>query len=187
MSFEIVDNKSQTTRIEYDQLGRVIKNTSGVDQRDRHEEIYTWDMSSNGKGLLHKAGTATYAEEYSYDKLSRLIGTQFAAEGKRVSIQQDYDEYSAGAKLDNTEMKRTLKLVVLGRKNIRFFKTEAGAAIADVIMSLAATAYKAEINAFDYFTDIQRYHKLVKEDPMAWVTLVISDGYRVPKSEKGNH
>ena len=73
-----------------------------------------------------------------------------------------------GAKLDNNYMERILKIVVLGRKNYHFYKTAAGAAIADVIMSLAATAYQANINIFDYFTDIQRNRKLVKADPEAW-------------------
>ena len=73
-----------------------------------------------------------------------------------------------GAKLDNNYMERILKIVVLGRKNYHFYKTAAGAAIADVIMSLAATAHQANINIFDYFTDIQRNRKLVKADPEAW-------------------
>ncbi|NRA68676.1 MAG: hypothetical protein HRU19_29590 [Pseudobacteriovorax sp.] len=34
-------------------------------------------------------------------------------------------------------------------------------------MSLAATAHIAEINVFDYFTDIQRHSKLVKANPEA--------------------
>ena len=50
-----------------------------------------------------------------------------------------------GAKLDNNPMEQALKLVVLGRKNHYFFRTQVGASIADVIMSLVATANKAEV------------------------------------------
>ena len=74
-----------------------------------------------------------------------------------------------GAKLDNSLMEQALKLIVLGRKNHLFFKTEAGAAIGDVITSVCATVKKAEINLFDYLTDIQRHSDLVRKNPENWV------------------
>ena len=66
-------------------------------------------------------------------------------------------------------MERILKLIVLGRKNAYFFRTQAGAAISDVILSLAATAQRVGINVFQYFVDIQKYESLVKADPESWL------------------
>ena len=74
-----------------------------------------------------------------------------------------------GAKLDNNSMEQALKLVVLGRKNFYFFKSEVGAAVADVIMSLVATVSKAGINLFEYLCDLQHYHKEVKAEPEKWL------------------
>jgi hypothetical protein len=53
------------------------------------------------------------------------------------------------AQIDNNEMERTLKLIIRGRKNALFFKTLAGAAIADVLTSLIATCEKIGINTFN--------------------------------------
>ncbi len=74
-----------------------------------------------------------------------------------------------GAKIDNNEMEATLKLIIRGRKNSLFFKTLAGAAIADVLMSLIATCHNAGINAFDYLIVLQRHASAVKQNPEHWL------------------
>ncbi|WP_370060237.1 IS66 family transposase [Neptunomonas phycophila] len=70
-----------------------------------------------------------------------------------------------GAQLDNNAAERALKLVARNRKNAMFHKTQAGASIADVIMSLIASAAEAGINVFDYLNLLQRKRKEVKIDP----------------------
>ncbi len=74
-----------------------------------------------------------------------------------------------GAPLDNNRMEQALKLIIRGRKNALFFKTPAGAAIADVITSVVATAYQAGINAFDYLVALQRHAETVKRQPEQWL------------------
>ena len=74
-----------------------------------------------------------------------------------------------GAHIDNNEMEATLKLIIHGRKNSLFFKTLAGAAIADVLMSLIATCDKAGINAFEYLIVLQRHAAVVKQNPEQWL------------------
>ena len=73
------------------------------------------------------------------------------------------------APIDNNRMEQALKLIIRGRKNSLFFKTPAGAAIADVITSVIATAYHAEINAFDYLVVLQRHADEVKRQPELWL------------------
>jgi len=74
-----------------------------------------------------------------------------------------------GAQLDNNEMETMLKLVIRGRKNAMFYKTLAGAAIADTIMSLIATCQRAGINTFDYLVVLQRHAQAVKRQPEQWL------------------
>jgi transposase len=74
-----------------------------------------------------------------------------------------------GAKLDNNQMEATLKLVVRGRKNSLFYKTQTGADVADVITSMIATGAAAGVNVFDYFNAIQRNRDAVKANPENWL------------------
>jgi len=74
-----------------------------------------------------------------------------------------------GAKIDNNEMESMLKLVIRGRKNSLFFKTQHGADIADILTSLIATCEKQKVNSFDYLIKIQRYSDKVRINPEKWL------------------
>lgn len=73
------------------------------------------------------------------------------------------------APLDNNPIERALKLIIRGRKNALFFKTPAGAAIADVITSVVATAHQAGVNVFEYLIVLQRHADEVKRQPECWL------------------
>ena len=73
------------------------------------------------------------------------------------------------AQIDNNRMEQALKLVIRNRKNALFFKTQAGAAIADVLLSLIATAAQAKINVFEYLIVLQQHTKAVKQNPQQWL------------------
>jgi hypothetical protein len=73
------------------------------------------------------------------------------------------------APIDNNSTEQELRLIIRGRNNSLFFKTPAGAAIADVITSVVATAYRAGINVFDYLIDLQRHADDVKRHPERWL------------------
>ena len=73
------------------------------------------------------------------------------------------------AQIDNNRMEQALKLVIRNRKNALFFKPLAGAAIADVLLSIIATAAQAKINVFEYLIVLQRHAKEVKRDPQQWL------------------
>jgi hypothetical protein len=73
------------------------------------------------------------------------------------------------AKLDNNEMEATLKLIIRGRKNSLFFKTQTGADIADVLTSIIATCNKQNINSFHYLTALQQNSQKVTYDPKSWL------------------
>ena len=74
-----------------------------------------------------------------------------------------------GAKLDNNKMEAQLKLIVRGRKNFSFYKTQIGADIADILTSIIATCAGAQVNPFEYLTALQQNRDRVKADPGNWL------------------
>ena len=74
-----------------------------------------------------------------------------------------------GAPLDNNICERGLKRAILHRKNALFYKTQNGARVGDIFMSLIHTAELCETNAFDYLVALQRHADAVKRDPAAWM------------------
>lgn len=91
--------------------------------------------------------------------------------GKAVSyFNKHYEGLTAfcrieGAQLDNNRAEQALKLVARNRKNAMFHKTQAGASIADVVMSMIATSAEAGINVLDYFNTLQRLQSEVRAAP----------------------
>jgi len=74
-----------------------------------------------------------------------------------------------GAPLDNNVCERALKKAILHRKNALFYKTQNGARVGDLFMSLIHTAELSGANAFDYLCELQRHAERVKEDPGQWM------------------
>jgi transposase len=74
-----------------------------------------------------------------------------------------------GAPLDNNLCERGLKRAILHRKNSLFYKTENGAEVGDLLMSLIHTAELCGANPFDYLTQLQRHADALKENPSAWM------------------
>jgi transposase len=75
----------------------------------------------------------------------------------------------AGAPLDNNIAERALKRAILNRKNAMFFKTEHGSKVGDVLMSFIHTCELNDVNAFDYFVELQRHQEEVKKNPRKWL------------------
>lgn len=74
-----------------------------------------------------------------------------------------------GAPLDNNLMERTLRLIVLGRKNFYFYRTQEGANISDIITSILATCKANDVNPFIYLNTIQKNHNAVQQKPGDWL------------------
>jgi transposase len=75
----------------------------------------------------------------------------------------------AGAPLDNNLCERALKKAILHRKNALFYKTQNGARVGDLYMSLIYTCQLNEVNPFDYLTALQRHADRVAADPSLWM------------------
>ena len=76
---------------------------------------------------------------------------------------------TAGAPLDNNLCERTLKKAILHRKNALFYKTQNGAHVGDLFMSLIHTCQFSGANPFDYLTELQRHSEAVSCNPREWM------------------
>jgi transposase len=75
----------------------------------------------------------------------------------------------AGAPLDNNICEQALKKAILHRKNSLFYKTENGARVGDLYMSLIHTAELSGVNPFQYLMALQRHHQALLDEPQAWL------------------
>ena len=74
-----------------------------------------------------------------------------------------------GAPLDNNVCERALKKAILHRKNALFYKTENGARVGDIFMSLIYTACLSGVNPFDYLTALQKHAEELSIHPELWM------------------
>jgi len=74
-----------------------------------------------------------------------------------------------GAALDNNICERAIKKVVLYRKNSLFYRTENGAAAADIYMSIIHTCELNQIPAFPYLVALLKNADKVLKDPEQWL------------------
>jgi len=73
-----------------------------------------------------------------------------------------------GAPLDTNCVERALKKAILLRKNAYFYKTEKGALVGDLLMTLIETCRLNKINPFDYLTSLQVHSEKVRKSPEKW-------------------
>jgi hypothetical protein len=73
------------------------------------------------------------------------------------------------APLDNNICERALKKAILHRKNSLFYKTENGADVGDLFMSLIYTCKLSLINPFDYLNTLQKHSSKLLANPQDWM------------------
>ena len=74
-----------------------------------------------------------------------------------------------GAPLDNNICERALKKAILHRKNSYFFKTQNGARVGDLFMSLIHTCELNGVNPFDYLTELVKQANELSSHPERWM------------------
>ena len=74
-----------------------------------------------------------------------------------------------GAPLDNNICERALKKAILHRKNAYFYKTQNGARVGDLFMSLIHTCELNDVNPFDYLTQLQKHIAAAALSPAEWM------------------
>ena len=75
----------------------------------------------------------------------------------------------AAAPLDNNICERALKKAILHRKNAYFYRTENGAHVGDLFMSLIHTCELNKANPFHYLTELQKHESALAAAPADWM------------------
>jgi len=75
----------------------------------------------------------------------------------------------AGAPLDSSIVERALKKAILHRRNSLFYKTQRGARVGDLFMSLIYTCQLSDVNPFDYLTALLRNADSLAREPAQWM------------------
>jgi transposase len=74
-----------------------------------------------------------------------------------------------GAPLDSNLVERALKKAILHRKNSLFYKTEYGAEVGDLFMSLIHTWELNEVNPFEYLIALPQHADDLAKNPAGWM------------------
>jgi transposase len=74
-----------------------------------------------------------------------------------------------GAPLDNNVTERILKTAILHRKNSLWYRTQRGADVGDLFMSMVQTCRANQVNPFEYMLAIVRNAHAAKSDPGKWL------------------
>jgi len=94
--------------------------------------------------------------------------------GKAIGYVQTHWEpltrflHVSGVPLDNNISERALKMAIRHRRNSLFYKTEQGAKVGDLFMSLIHTCQLAGENPYHYLTQLQINAEEVHQDPYRW-------------------
>jgi len=148
-------------------------------------EVYGYDAQAAELGLSPEE-RLRFHQEHSQpvmEKLHAWLQAQF--EEKRVEpnsglghainyVLRHWDPLTlflrqAGAPLDSNLVERALKKAIRHRKNSLFYKTENGAEVGDLFMSLIHTCELNDVNTFDYLIALQKHAAEVAKNPAAWM------------------
>ena len=149
------------------------------------KDVYTNDALTKEQGLSHEQ-RLDFHQKHSRPRMDELK-TWLAAqiEEKKVEpnsglgqaiayMRNHWNELTLflrqpGAPLDNNVCERALKKAILHRKNAYFYKTENGAHIGDLFMSLIHTCELNGVNPFDYLTQLLKHAEELAAHPADWM------------------
>jgi len=148
-------------------------------------EVYGYDAQAEEQGLSPEK-RLRFHQQHSLPVMNALqawLETQFAEKkvepnsglGSAIAyVLRHWDRLTlflrqAGAPLDSNIVERALKKTILHRKNSLFYKTENGAEVGDLFMSLIHTCELNGVNPFDYLTELQKHAAELARDPAAWM------------------
>ena len=148
-------------------------------------EVYGYDAQAQEQGLSPEERLRFHQthSEPVMEKLHAWLQAQFAEKrvepnsGLGTAITYLLKHWTrltlflrqAGAPLDNNICERALKKAIRHRKNSLFYKTENGAEVGDLFMSLIHTCELNGANAFEYLTELQKHAAELAKNPAAWM------------------
>jgi transposase len=135
-------------------------------------------LSPEGRLCFHQAESSPVMEELhvwlvrQFD--DRLVEPNSALGGAISYLLRHWEKLTLflrvpGAPLDNNICEQALKKVIRHRRNSLFYKTQHGAHVGDVFMSLIHTCELCGANPFDYLTELERHTTKVISSPQDWM------------------
>jgi transposase len=150
------------------------------------KDVYRNDAIAKEKGMSAEERLAFHQEKSGplMEKLRTWCERQFAE--KRVEpnsglggaitylFNNHWEELTCflrvpGAPLDNNICERSLKRAIIHRKNSLFYKTEHGAYVGDLFMSIIHTCKFMKVNPFEYLTVLKKYSSNLFKNPQDWL------------------
>jgi len=166
---EVAENFPEECRYVLKQLGKVYKNDAlAREQGMSPEERLRFHQVESGPRM--KELETWFQEQFAERKVEPNSGL-----GEAILYMQKYwDKLTlflrqAAAPLDNNIVERALKMAILHRKNALFYKTQNGARVGDLFMSLIYTCQLCRANAFDYLTELQKHRRELFRSPAEWM------------------
>jgi len=157
-----------------DEVDKVINDLAAVYRND----ALTRGMSAADRLRFHQEHSASVMAELKA-WMDEQISEKKAEPNSRLGKAIDYSLErwkqltlflrEPGAPLDNSLTERMLKRAIRHRNNSLFYKTENGAEVGDLYMSLIATAKLAGADPFLYLNALQRHATAVASTPAEWM------------------
>ena len=166
---EVAENFPQDCRFVIEQLAQVYQ----YDTRTK-----TQNMSPDQRLKFHQTHSAPVMKKL-YDHIEAQVNDHLVEPnsglGEAITYMIKYREEltrfltTPGAPLDNNICEQALKRCILHRKNSLFYKTEHGAFIGDIFMSLIHTCSLMKVNALEYLIALQKNAARVFAEPSQWM------------------
>jgi transposase len=150
-------------------LGKVYKNDADAKAQNLSDD-QRLELHQNLSGPLMKDLRTWFEEQFEEKKVEPNSGL-----GQAIKYMcKHWDALTLflrqpGAPLDNNICECALKKAILNRKNALFYKTERGARVGDLYMSLNHTCELCSVNPFDYLVALRDNSSEVKCQPEQWM------------------
>jgi transposase len=151
--------------------------------REAFATVYRYEAETAGMTPEQRLAHHQLHSAPVLERLQNWIHTQFeqrrvepnSALGKAFAYLQRHWEGLTqflrwgNAPLDTNAVERALKRIVLHRKNALFFRTEQGAAVGDLLMSVIETCRANGIRAAEYLVQVVKNARAVRDNPAEWL------------------
>jgi hypothetical protein len=166
---EVTPNFPQECRLVLEQLGEVYRNDARArehglapEERLRFHQLYSGAVMDQ----LHVWLTAQFTEKKVEPNSGLGVAIRYLLKHwQRLTLFLR----QPGAPLDNNVCERALKKAILHRKNSLFYKTQNGARVGDLFMSLIHTCELCGANPFDYLNQLQKHTADLARAPSEWM------------------
>jgi len=155
---------------------KVIKCLRDVYKND--EETKEQNMTPRERLLYHQRKSGPLMEELKQwfdEQFEKKLIEENSSLGEAIKyMQKNWEKLTGFLKiencpLDSNAVERCLKRFILSRKNSYFYKTENGALVGGVLMSIIETCHLENVNPFKYITALQKHQEQVKINPSKWL------------------